>query len=214
MANGAQPFRYPDTRLIILAKAPIHGTVKTRLIPALGAARATRLYAAMLDWMTRRIVASRLCPVQLWCTPDGRHPQFQELENLGVHLHQQAAGDLGTKMLNALSSALESSGCALLIGADCPELSVDTIETAIKILLSGKQAVIGPASDGGYYLIGAKQIDAHVFTGIDWGTGDVMKQTRARLSELNWRWDELVTLSDIDRPEDLQRLTQIPQLLK
>ena len=93
----------------------------------------------------------------------------------------------------------------ILIGSDCPSLRPADLRRASR-LLRGCDAVIAPAEDGGYPLIGLARNSPRLFQGIDWSTSSVMSQTRKAISGLHWRWRELRTLWDVDRPEDLERL--------
>jgi glycosyltransferase A (GT-A) superfamily protein (DUF2064 family) len=93
----------------------------------------------------------------------------------------------------------------LLVGSDCPALSVADVQRAAR-LLRGCDAVFAPAEDGGYPLIGLSRTSPRLFEGIEWSRETVMDRTRARLAALGWRWRELRTLWDVDRPDDLVRL--------
>ncbi len=97
---------------------------------------------------------------------------------------------------------------ALLMGTDCPSLTADDLQESAEVLRRGVDAVIGPAEDGGYVLIGLRRHTPELFTGIPWGTGAVLPRTRERLSGLGWKWHELSEQWDVDRPEDIERLKQ------
>ncbi|PKO86344.1 MAG: hypothetical protein CVU18_15430 [Betaproteobacteria bacterium HGW-Betaproteobacteria-12] len=191
--------------IAILAKAPLPGLAKTRLIPRLGAAGA----AALQDWLLRRAVATGVAagigPVALWGAPDTGHAAFADCAAGGsVTLHRQPDGDLGTRMLAAVAAAPAGSG-TLLIGTDCPLLSPELLRQAAAGLAS-HDAVVIPAEDGGYVLLGLRQPAPQLFAGVDWSTAQVMEQTRQRLQQLGWRWQELPQLWDVDRPADVDRL--------
>lgn len=184
----------------ILAKAPRPGFAKTRLIPRLGAAGA----AALQDWLLRRTVATavaaRLGPVALWGAPDGADPAFAAVAGGIVAVHDQPAGDLGARLLAAVAA-----GPTLLLGTDCPALTPAILRRAAAAL-AHHDAVAIPAEDGGYVLLGLRHAEPSLFTGIAWSTAQVMAQTRQRLQQLGWRWQELPALWDVDRPDDLDRL--------
>ncbi|HPT50214.1 MAG TPA: TIGR04282 family arsenosugar biosynthesis glycosyltransferase [Accumulibacter sp.] len=191
--------------IAILAKAPIPGLAKTRLIPRLGAAGA----AALQGWLLQRAVATAraagLGPVSLWCTPDTAHPEFVACAaGDQVRLRQQPDGDLGQRMRTAMAESPTPAG-TLLIGSDCPRLSAPLLRQAATALRT-RPACLVPAEDGGYVLIGLRRADGRLFSGIDWGSAKVMAQTRSRLSEIGWRWQEFPPLPDIDRPADIERL--------
>ncbi len=206
MSGAPTGYRYPDARLLIIAKAPLPGQVKTRLIPALSAARAARLHARLLQATVANMLLARLCPITLCCAPDTLHPDFQYLAGLGAHLTRQIEGDLGERMGDALAKSLQFARYTIVIGTDCPLLDAGLIEHSIVALAGDFDAVLGPAEDGGYYLLGISRFDPRLFGDIAWGTSEVLQQTRERLKALQYRWLELQTLWDVDRPEDLGRL--------
>jgi glycosyltransferase A (GT-A) superfamily protein (DUF2064 family) len=92
------------------------------------------------------------------------------------------------------------------VGSDCPALTADHLRQADRVLRDGVDAVFVPCEDGGYALIGLRRVDPRLFEDVAWGGAAVMAQTRARLTGLGWRWRELETLWDVDRPEDYERL--------
>jgi len=189
----------------IFSRAPIPGETKTRLIPALGAEGAARLQR----WLLQRTVAMALVadvgPVSLWCAGDLMHPDFLLCRAFGaVALCRQPEADLGLRMLEAVRQSPAKAG-TLVIGTDCPALGISHLREAAQSLRTD-DAVICPVEDGGYVLIGMKTPAEQVFSGIDWGTDRVMAQTRQQLSAMGWRWKELATLWDVDRPEDIERL--------
>ena len=196
-------------RVMVFAKAPTPGEAKTRLIPALGAAGAAALHRRLVMHCLRAAADSRLGPVELWCAPGTGDPFFLECERrLGASLHPQGGGDLGERMQRAFESALALSPRAILVGSDIPALSAQYLRDADRALRRGGDAVIGPAEDGGYALIGLSRCDAELFRGIPWGGPEVLAQTRRRMAALSWRSSELPVLWDMDRPEDLERLPE------
>ena len=200
-----------NCRIMIFAKAPTPGQVKTRLIPALGGSGAAEMQRQLIERTLCTAVAAGLGTPELWCAPGPGDPFFASCANKhGVSLQPQGEGDLGIRMARALESALASDLPALLIGCDCPALTPDYLCEAAAALAAGNDAVFGPAEDGGYVLVGAaRSLPAHLFEDIAWGTATVMQVTRARLARGNWRWRELALLWDLDRPEDLARLGQL-----
>lgn len=198
-------------RIMVFAKAPTPGEVKTRLVPALGATVAAQLHRQLVERTLFTALAARLGAVELWCTPGTNDAFFAACaRQYGVSLRAQGEGDVGMRMERALEFALAEGSPALLIGSDCPALTAEYLREAAAGLSGGNDAVFGPTEDGGYVLIGlARSPSAQLFENIAWGTAAVMRQTRARLARLNWRWRELATLWDLDRPEDLPRLRQL-----
>ena len=194
-------------RVMVFARAP--GEAKTRLIPALGEAGVAALHRRLVMHCLRAARDSRLGPVELWCAPDTSDPFFRECERrLGASLHAQGDGDLGARMQRAFESALAGAERAILVGSDIPALSAQYLRDADRALRRGDDAVIGPAEDGGYALIGLSRCDAELFRDIPWGGPEVFVQTRRRLAALSWRSSELPVLWDVDRPEDLGRLPE------
>lgn len=198
--------RHPAARILVFAKAPVAGAVKTRLAPALGPEGAARLQARLVRRTVARVSACGLAPFELHVAPDGRHPLFRSLAGTGVTLVAQQGRDLGGRMHAALAAALGSAEFAILIGTDCPALDRAYLALACDALAQGHPAVLGPAEDGGYVLIGLRRPAPTLFAGIDWGGPQVLAQTRRRLADLGWAAVELPTLWDLDRPADLQRL--------
>ncbi len=198
--------RFPDARILIFAKAPQAGRVKTRLIPALGAAAAADLYARLLEATVARAVSPALAPVCCCCAPDTTHPFFRQLaDDYPVTLTQQQGADLGERMQTAACTALAEAGSVLLIGGDCPVLDAGHLGQALAWLAAGSDAVVGPAEDGGYVLLGLKRSAPELFREMPWGGERVLRETRARLQRLGWRYRELPPLWDLDRPADLRR---------
>lgn len=195
--------KYPDARLLVLSKAPDPGQVKTRLIALLGESAAAGLYEGLLRSTLEMAVNSGLCPVDLWCSPTEAHPFFQQCrQQYGVELHRQAEGDIGCRMSHALESASRSSRLLLLIGADCPALSVDDLEEALDLLDRGTEVVLGPAEDGGYYLIGMSGLHPFLFTDVPWSTPAVLDLTKTRLNSKQVTWQCLTAHRDLDTPDD------------
>lgn len=195
------------TPVMIFARAPVAGTVKTRLIPAIGAERAAALHAKMLRRTVETAMAAHIGGVSIWCTPSVNDPFFEALRTeLGVRLAAQHGADLGARMHAALAQATAGGGGAIVVGSDCPFLEAEDLRTAARGLHEGLDVVIGPAADGGYFLVAASRADCALFDGVPWGSGDVLRATRAKLARLGWRWRELPVRHDIDRPADLALL--------
>jgi rSAM/selenodomain-associated transferase 1 len=197
------------TAVIVFAKAARPGAVKTRLVPLLGEEGAAALHVKLVRHTLDALRAASLKGAQLHCTPGTDDPFFWFCSgHYGVTLHEQAAGDLGQRMLVALKNALANHAAALLVGTDCPALTARHLRQAERVLREGDDAVFVPCEDGGYALVGLKRADAKLFDGIAWGGDQVMSDTRVRLQQLGWRWRELETLWDVDRPGDYDRLVR------
>jgi uncharacterized protein len=191
------------TVIAVLAKAPLPGLAKTRLIPALGAEAAADLQAKLIERAVATACEAAIGPVTLWVTPDERHPAFAAIQTrFGVTLARQPEGDLGARMHSAVVAA---NGPALVIGTDCPALTEQHLHTAAEAL-RGHDAVLIPADDGGYVLIGLRQPNEAVFSNLEWGVRSVLAETRRRLLSHSLSCRELAPLWDVDTPEDLARL--------
>lgn len=194
------------TRIVIFAKAPIPGYAKTRLIAALGPEGAATLAAKMLLRTVGLARQAAIGPIELCVTPDPEQDCFRALEvGSDVMWSRQSEGDLGMRMETAVQRTLASGENVICIGTDCVDLEVLHLQKAA-IALHKDSAVIAPAFDGGYVLLGLSTFDSSIFKDIVWSTDTVFKETMARVIRLNWRLTQLETLRDIDEPEDLQYL--------
>jgi len=203
-----------SARLLIFAKAPVEGKVKTRLIPRLGASTATQLQRLMTAHVVQMATASELCPVELWCHPDTSHEFFQNLQRkYPIALYQQKGKDLGEKMFNAARHALERSRRVIIIGSDCLQYTPHQLQQALDALAENEERVLlTPAQDGGYVLIGMNYVDQRLFENIDWGTSAVLAQTYQALRQMGKEWMEMHTLQDIDIESDLEAIAEyLPQ---
>ena len=153
------------------------------------------------------VLASRLAADgrELWL--DHARPAV-ELPTAGITRHIQSGADLGERMHKALTQTLQTADAAILIGTDCPEYDVGYLQSAFEAL-QHHDAVIGPADDGGYVLIGLKRAEARLFQDIAWGGDRVLADTRERLAGLGWHWHELPPLHDVDEPDDLLRFPEL-----
>ena len=202
-ATGIEP------ALIVFARAPVPGRVKSRLVPLLGERGAARLHAQLLERTLRTALAAGFGEVILYCASEMQGSYFRRIrERFGIRLRSQGRGDLGGRMLRAL----RRHPGALLIGSDCPALRPADLRAAARALRSGADAVFAPAEDGGYALIGLRRAARAVFDRVEWGSAKVMAQTRRNLRRLQWRWRELRTVWDVDRPEDVARLKKSGRL--
>ncbi len=204
----AKDLRHPDGCILIFAKAPRPGQVKTRLLPALGAEGAAALHRLLVTQTVATVGNAALAPATLYCTPTSSDPFLAGLAaDAGMALAVQQGQDLGERMAAALGATLQQARYAVLVGTDCPALNEAYLAEALEVLASGHDAVLGPALDGGYVLIGlSRPPEASLFDGIPWGSGEVLAHTESRLQALGWSWRALSPLRDLDRPEDLEAL--------
>ncbi len=201
--------------ILVFAKTPVPGEVKTRLIADLGAEAATRLYCRLLHRTLDTACSDVGLPVQLQLLGASDHPDIAVLlQKYSLTVKPQRGGDLGERMYLAAEAALATEPMVILIGTDCPLISTEYLHAAIDALAAGSEAVLGPAEDGGYVLLGLRRNHMQLFTGIDWSTDRVMDQTMARIEQLGWSYHLLPMLWDVDRVEDVQRLQQLGIMLE
>lgn len=192
----------------VLAKAPVAGLAKTRLIPRLGAAGAARAQRRFARDTVHLAQSAALGPVTVWCAPDESHRFFRALhQTLGVACLAQPGGDLGHRMGRACQHHVQADPGlpVLLVGTDCAVLGPGHLQEAARALLA-HDVVLVPAEDGGYVLLGMRRWVPEVFRDIAWSTPAVLAQTRERLQAAGVRWHEMAPLWDVDEPADWDRL--------
>ncbi len=204
-APGCRVTAAAPPAVLVFAREPVAGAVKTRLTPGLSAAQAATLYARMLEGALRAARGSGLGPVVLCHAPAPALPRLQALSRAyAAPLRPQVGDDLGARMHEALQAAVLEHGAALLIGSDCPALDAARLRAAARVLADGAPAVFVPAVDGGYVLVGCgRPPPPSLFAGLPWGTPGVMAGTRERLRSIGWCWRELAPLRDVDTVQDL-----------
>ena len=196
--------------IAVMAKAPLAGYSKTRLIPALGGQAAARLQRRLTLRTLATAHAADIGPITLWCAPDARQRFFRALQRrCGVELRVQPELDLGARMAHIFEA--NGKRPLLLIGTDCPALTPAHLAQAAQALRDGADAAFITTEDGGYFLVGLQRPQPELFAGIAWSTERVMAQTRSRLSQLNLRWQETARLWDVDRAEDVARWQALQQ---
>jgi len=178
--------------IMVFARAPVPGAVKTRLISRLGAWGAARLHLRLTRHALATAAAARCGPVELHLTR--RHGLFKAAR-------VQRGAELGSRMQHAFAKAKRP---AILIGADCPQLTAADLRQAMRWLRGGYDAVLAPAEDGGYALVALRRPIPALFRGIEWGSERVYAQSVQKLA--GYRWRALRTVRDVDRPEDLERV--------
>lgn len=191
-------------RLVVFAKAPQPGLAKTRLIPALGAEGAAQLARCMLDHALRQAVDAQFGPVELCMSPGPDDAAWQGIElPEGVLRTDQGEGDLGERMARAVYrvTTKPQGQPILLMGTDCPELTAGIIRDAAA-QLAQHDAVLIPAADGGYVLLGLRAHCPGIFRDMAWSTSSVAAETLRRLAALGLNVWLGPTLHDIDEPAD------------
>jgi len=193
-------------RLVVFAKAPVPGRVKTRLAPALGAPGAAAIAARMLQTTLGIALESKLGRVELRMDPAPGSADWHGLElPAGVALAAQGEGDLGERLARATTDALANHPGVVLLGTDCADLTVDLLRSAAASL-SMADCVIYPATDGGYVLLGLRCDAPGLFTEMPWSTNHVAAETIRRCGALGIALQVGPTLRDVDGPEDLEHV--------
>lgn len=189
-----------DTLLMVFARNPMLGATKTRLASTVGDAKALEIYKFLLQY-TAYIASEAKCDRRVHYST---YPDYQDMfPNESFSKTVQPAGELGTKMYLAFKQAFnEGYKRVAMIGSDCYELSTDLIDTALDSL-QDNNFVLGPAKDGGYYLLGMNHLEHAVFRNKKWSTHRVYMDTLIDLEVLNYSYTELPVLSDIDYVDDL-----------
>ena len=194
--------RLMRTRIVIFAKAPVPGQVKTRLIPALGAEGAAELAQRMLIDTWEQASSVTVADSEICASPDLSHPDWQGMLPAGATVSAQGEGDLGERLSNAAKRVIRDGQHVIFIGTDCPNLTERRLREACWELES-HDAVMHPTFDGGYALLGIKAFDPSIFSGISWSTDSVARETMGKIKALGWSLHLGKTLQDIDEPEDL-----------
>ncbi len=219
-ARGAEPavlarrygYRVRDGAAVaVMAKAPVPGLAKTRLMPLLGAAGAARAQRGFALRTLTTVRHAGIGATTVWCAPDAQHRFFRGLQlRHGVQCRPQPAGDLGHRMAIAMRAHFQDHAHVpwLIVGTDCPELTPAHLQQAANALRTHDTVLI-PAEDGGYVLIGFAKPLPSVFERVDWSTDRVLAQTRERLREAGATWQELPALWDVDEPADWQRWSAV-----
>jgi len=198
--------RMMPIRIVIMAKAPVAGFAKTRLIPALGAEGAAQLAKKMLSHTLATALASKLGVVEICATPDPKDPAWQNLDlPTNMVWTAQGDGDLGERMARAVARSTSAGEAVLLIGTDCPAIDVFTLHEAAQALHDYDASLL-PTYDGGYALLALKSFESLFFENIPWSTSTVALKTLQIMAQIDCEVKVLQTLHDIDEPIDLAQL--------
>ena len=194
--------------LIIFSRYPEPGKTKTRLIPALGPEKAANLHRQMAEQMVktgRELIETGSISLEIRYT-GASLDQMQAWLGSDLSYNLQGNGDLGDRMDQSFAAAFaQGKSAVIIIGTDCPDINETILTQAFETLIQ-QDLVVGPATDGGYYLIGLRRRIPELFQAVDWGTDRVFQQTLERCQSLGLKIGNLPQLSDIDRPEDLAKL--------
>lgn len=183
--------------LVLFARYPIPGECKTRLIPAIGARAAAQLHRYLTE-RTVKVLSASGAPFTV-ATTGAPNADFENWLSSQIDLEEQVEGGLTERLFAFIDRAP-----VIFFGADTPDLSLEHVNRAIDGLAT-HEVVIGPATDGGYYLIGMRAPYPELLANMPWSTDQVLRETLRRLDGLGIEPFLLDPLSDCDRPEDLRR---------
>ena len=195
------------TSVVVFGREPVVGKVKRRLARGLGADAAARIYAAVLDHTLHTVSGCGVpcflslaeVPSEKWKKPDG------------FSLEIQVSGDLGDRMAATFARRFrEGARRVVLLGSDCPWVVATHVHAAIAFL-EDSEVVIGPATDGGYWLVAQRAPGVDLFTGVPWSSPGTLDRTRKRLAALGVAWTEIEELRDIDTASDLEAVLNDPR---
>ena len=191
-------------KLLIFTRYPEAGSVKTRLIPTLGADGARNLHRKMAEHTIKRLDC--LTAEMEVCFTGRGEKEMQEWLGKKRSYSPQGGGDLGQRLLKAFAQAFcQGEDKVVVVGTDCPDLTAAHVQEAFH-LLDEFDLVLGPAADGGYYLLGLNRLYKDLFESIPWGTGEVLQATLNKAKLLGINTVLLERLADVDRPKDLEAL--------
>lgn len=191
-----------ENAVIVFVKNPAIGKVKTRLAASVGEERAYNIYIQLLS---NTLTVASMANADLIISYSDFIPEKDEWTTLEAQRTVQKGSNLGESMESALEGALKTYKRAILIGTDCGQISTEVIDDAIEALYH-VDTIIGPAVDGGYYLVGAVCPIPLVFENIDWSTSKVLYQTLSRMIELRVNFGLGIRLRDVDTLEDWEAL--------
>ena len=195
-----------ENLLMVFVKYPTPGAVKQRLAQHLGNDRAAEIYKKIAETIVQKVApaSSEDYILEICFSPQEDERLVRRWLNENEYFSPQQGSDLGARMSNAFSHAFAAGYTkALLIGSDCPDISRTIVNRGF-MLLDTHDIVLGPAQDGGYYLIGVRRPEPELFSNMDWGTGRVLQQTLDKINDAGLTSALLPQLRDIDRIEDLK----------
>ena len=185
--------------ILVFAKAPVPGKVKTRMQPDFSKNESATLQSKLINH-TLKTALQFTHNVELWCHPSSSDEHFVNVrKQYGVALHTQTGIDLGEKMRRAMTEAIMRYKYIFLIGTDCPSLTTESFKV-VQQYLQKSEVVIIPAEDGGYVLISCKDKAPDCFADIDWGTSKVLSQTLANLDKVNQSYSLPVSYTHLTLP--------------
>lgn len=195
-------------RLLVFSKSPSLGKVKTRMQPVLTEEESLKLHIELSRYCLQEWSQPMICPMDIWVAGSISDYQKALVNDSSYTFYSQVGNDLGERMEYAVATTLQSAQLSgvILVGTDCPFISNDHLKRVVEMMGQGNDAVIIPANDGGYVLLGLKLFYSELFSGIEWGGEKVYADTIKKMQKLNITYHEMDSLPDIDRPEDLPLL--------
>jgi len=191
--------------LLIFAKEPRPGHVKTRLAAEIGAGEAARIYQGLGRRVVDQLRHGPYSPIVVFDPPEARTRVTEWLGPEGLEFLPQVPGDLGSRLQAAFREGFRRGTEVVVVGTDAPEVDGEVVRSAFRRLAEA-DLVLGPAVDGGYYLLGLTSAAPELFHDIPWSTSEVLAATRDRADSLGLRIATLPTLADVDTAEDLAGL--------
>ena len=198
----------PNIPLYLFAKAPRPGQVKTRLQPQLTAEQSALLAQTMLQHSVHKVMEHWRGKLVLAVTPTMDYPQFRTLsKRYSLDLELQIHGSLGDRLYHVLAKGISKSGCCVVMGCDVPHIDGSVLRQVYHRLCNGEN-IIGPAMDGGFYLLGLNRIESEIFENVSWGKDSVYQSVCDNLADFNFDIGHCQTLRDIDTLDDLKWLAK------
>lgn len=196
--------------LAVMAKQPVRGGVKTRIAATLGEDRAVELHrCALQDTLALAASIADVAHVLSYAPPTQEARRYFEHTAPTFALIPQAGGTFGERLNGTFERLLQRYSPVILIGSDSPDLPAALIKRAFDLLQAQADAVLGPADDGGYYLLGMRSMQSMLFERIDWSTDAVAQQTRQRAADAGLHLADLPSWHDLDTVDDLQALVEL-----
>lgn len=192
--------------LQLFMKAPVPGLVKTRLCPPLSLPQAATVHRQMCEQLCEQLKLIPGVVTEVWAGGEMAHPFFTDLlSRFAVSLHEQASGDLGARMQGAFHAGLSRAERVVIVGGDCLSVDERCVTEALQVLREPDDAVLVPADDGGYVLVGVREVRDGLFDGVAWGSDLALAQTVKNFRTLGYRVTQLAPRWDIDTYADLVR---------
>jgi rSAM/selenodomain-associated transferase 1 len=191
-----QFMKVENIRLVLMLKAPTPGRVKTRLAKDLGNEGAAQIYKILVERQASQLPVEFAAEIHF--APANAEPQLRDWLGERFHFCSQSEGDLGERLIHAAREVFASGADRLMfLGGDCPYVTAGLLRECVE-QMERHDVVLGPALDGGYYLIGIKRLETRIFEGIDWGTERVLEQTLVQLRHAALTHHLLRELEDVD----------------